>query len=181
MSEAPPKGIVRIDGASTHGWQVRVYRGGTTRSRLFSDRRHGGREAALAAAIAYRETLAAEVEAEGAPALARRMHRANRSNQTGVLGISRTVKRDPRGRPHEVYIVSWCPTPGTSRSTSFSIRRWGEDTAFRLACQKRWAEMRAIHGERYAVESYLDLYRQKADVDARAEARAQRRPPRARS
>jgi len=164
------KGVVRIDGASTHGWQVRVYRGGKTLSRLFSDARYGGPDGAFAAAVAARDAM--EAEAPPPPPPARRLFSRNRLNQTGVTGISRTVKRDARGRPHEVYSVTWSPSPGRSRSTSYSIRRWGEDTAFRLACQKRWAEMRAIHGERYPVASFLDLYRQKAAVDARAEARS---------
>lgn len=165
------KGVIRIDGTSTHGWQVRVYRGGKTHSRLFSDRTYGGKAEAFEAALAFRRELAAEIAAQPAPEPARRLVRANRLNQTGVTGISRTVKRDRRGIEHEVYAVSWNPRPGVARSTSFSIKRYGEDTAFRMACQKRWTEMRAVHGERYPFASYLDLYRQKAAVDARAEAR----------
>ncbi len=169
------KGVIRIDGGSTHGWQVRVYRDGTTHSRLFSDRRHGGRDGAFEAAVAHRETLVATVADLPAAPPVRRLIPANRLNQTGVTGISRTVKRDRRGVEHEVYAVSWAPTPGTARSTSFSIKRYGEDTAFRLACERRWREMRAIHGARYDVPSYLDLYRQKAAVDALAEARTEAR------
>ena len=165
------KGVIRIDGGSTHGWQVRVYRGGKTYSRLFSDLRCGGKDAAFEAAVAYRRRLADEVAELPAEPPARRLVRANTRNQTGVTGISRTVKRDRRGIAHEVYAVSWAPRPGVARSTSFAIKRWGEDTAFRLACQKRWTEMRAVHGARYPVASYLDLYRQKAAVDAQAEAR----------
>ena len=85
--------------------------------------------------------------------------------------MSRTYKRDRRGIRHEVYAVSWNPEPGVARGTSFSIKRYGEDTAFRLACQLRWQKMKEIYGDRYEVESYLDLYRQKAAVDARAEER----------
>lgn len=166
------KGIIRIDGDSTHGWQVRVYRDGKTFSRLFSDRQHGDADAAYGAALAYREQLEHAVAALPAAPATRRLVRANRLNQTGVTGISRTVKRDPRGIEHEVYAVSWNPQPGVARSTSFSIKRYGEDTAFRMACQKRFDEMRAVHGARYPFASYLDLYRQKAAVDARAEARA---------
>lgn len=166
-----PKGIVRIDGESTHGWQVRVYRGGKTFSRLFSDRAHDSREAAFEAALAYRAELAETVAAQPDPPPRRRLIRANYLNQTGVTGISRTVKRDRRGVEHEVYAVSWAPRPGEARSTSFSIKRYGEDTAFRLACQRRFDEMRRVHGARYPFASYLDLYRQKAAVDARAEAR----------
>ena len=165
------KGIIRIDSDSTHGWQVRVYRHGKTFSRLFSDRKYPSRDAAFEAADAYRESLAREVASLPELPARRRLIGRNRSNSTGVVGISRTFKRDRRGMRHEVYAVSWNPEPGVARGTSFSIRRYGEDTAFGLACKLRWDKMKAIYGDRYAVPSYLDLVRQKAAVDDRADAR----------
>ena len=165
------KGVIRIDSDSTHGWQVRVYRDGKTYSRLFSDKKCGGREKAFDAAKAYRATLVEEVAELPAAPRRRRLIRRNRNNSSGVVGVSRTFKQDRRGVRHEVYAVSWNPEPGVARGTSFSIKRYGEDTAFRLACQLRWEKMKEIYGDRYEVESYLDLYRQKAAVDARAERR----------
>ena len=161
------KGVIRIDSDSTHGWQVRVYRHGKTYSKLFSDRKHGGREDAFEAAAAYRAELEEEVAALPEAAPRRRLIRRNKNNSTGVVGISRTYKRDRRGIKHEVYAVSWNPEPGVARGTSFSIKRYGEDTAFRLACELRWSKMKEIYGDRYDVPSYLDLYRQKATVDAK--------------
>ncbi|HLA63420.1 MAG TPA: hypothetical protein VK610_03275 [Rhodothermales bacterium] len=155
------KGVIRIDSHSTHGWQVRVYRQGKTHSRLFSDRKHGSRAAAFDAARAYREELEAAVAAMPAAPTPRRLIRSNRSNLTGVVGISRTFKRDRKGGLHEVYAVSWNPEPGVARGASFSIEKYGEDTAFKMACKLRWEKMREIHGDRYEVASYLDLYRQK--------------------
>ena len=165
------KGVIRIDSDSTHGWQVRVYRDGKTYSRLFSDKKAGGREEAFKAAKAFRQTLVEEVAELPATPRRRRLIRRNRNNSSGVVGVSRTFKSDRRGVRHEVYAVSWNPEPGVARGTSFSIKRYGEDTAFRLACQLRWEKMKEIYGDRYEVESYLDLYRQKAAVDARAEQR----------
>src|SRR5690606_38412008 len=160
---------------STHGWQVRVYRHGKTYSRLFSDRLHGGKEEAYAQAVAYRKTLEAEVAALPAAAPRRRLIRANKNNATGVVGISRTFKRDRRGIKHEVYAVSWNPEPGVARGTSFSIKKYGEDDAFKMACRLRWEKMKEIYGDRYEVASPVELYRQKRDVDAaaRREDRAQ--------
>lgn len=171
---ARAKGVIRIDSDSTHGWQVRVYRDGKTYSKLFSDRKCGGREDAFEAAKAYRHTLEAEVAELPAVAKKRRLVRANRSNTSGVVGISRTFKRDRRGVRHEVYAVSWNPEPGIARGTSFSIKRYGEDTAFRMACKLRWEKMKEIHGDRYDVSSYLDLYRRKSAVDERARQRRER-------
>jgi hypothetical protein len=162
------KGVIRIDSDSTHGWQVRVYRHGKTYSRLFSDRKHGTRDDAFRAATAYREDLEAEVAALPEAAPRRRLIRRNKNNATGVVGISRTFKRDRRGVRHEVYAVSWNPRPGVARGTSFSIRKYGEDTAFKMACRLRWEKMREVYGERFDIPSYLDLYRQKRLVDAAA-------------
>lgn len=167
------KGVIRIDSDSTHGWQVRVYRDGRTFSRLFSDKKWGGRDDAFEAAQRYRQELLEEVAQLPAKTRRRRLIRHNKSNTSGVVGVSRTYKRDRRGIRHEVYAVSWNPEPGVARGTSYSIKRYGEDTAFRLACQLRWKKMKEIYGDRYDVENYLDLYRQKTAVDARAEERRQ--------
>ncbi len=40
-----------------------------------------------------------------------------------------------------------------------------------MACKLRWEKMKAIYGDRYPVPSYLDLVRQKATVDAKADLR----------
>jgi len=164
------KGVIRIDSDSTHGWQVRVYRNGRTYSRLFSDRKHGTREGAFAEARKYRRELEADVATRPAAPPRRRLIRRNKNNATGVVGISRTFKRDRRGVRHEVYAVSWNPRPGVARGTSFSIRKYGDDTAFKMACRLRWEKMREVYGERYDVPSYLDLYRQKTSENGTARA-----------
>ena len=165
------KGVIRIDSDSTHGWQVRVYRHGKTYSKLFSDRKFGGPEKAFEEATRYRESLREEVNALPASTPQRRLIRHNKSNSTGVVGISRTYKRDRRGVKHDVYAVSWNPEPGVARGTSFSIKKYGEDTAFKLACKLRWEKMNEIYGERYPVPSYLDLYKQKQQVDETSKSR----------
>jgi hypothetical protein len=165
-------GIVRIDSATTHGWQLRVHRHGTTRSRFFSDAKHGGADAARAAAAAHEPAFVAEVDA-AAPGPLRRLHTRSASPDAAA-GIIRTAKRDRRGIPHEVYSVTWRPAPGVAKCTSFSIPRYGEHEAFRRACALRWEQMKAIHGSRYAVEHPDDLLRHKDAIDARADARALR-------
>ena len=165
------KGVIRIDSDSTHGWQVRVYRHGKTFSKLFSDRKSGGRDQAFEAAVAYRDQLLAEVAALPAEAPRRRLILSNKGNTSGVVGISRTRKRDRRGVQHEVYAVSWNPEPGVARGTSFSIKRYGEDDAFRRACELRWTKMKEIYGDRYEVESPEVLIAKKAVVDERAQSR----------
>jgi predicted metalloprotease len=152
------KGVIRIDSDSTHGWQVRVYRHGKTYSRLFSDRKCGGRDEAFVAAVAFRDELEQEVMALPEAEPKRRLIRHNKNNATGVLGISRTFKRDRHGRRHEVYAVSWNPDAGRARGTSFSISKYGDDTAFKMACRLRFQKMKEIHGERFPYASYQELY-----------------------
>lgn len=154
------KGVIRIDSDSTHGWQVRVYRHGKTYSKLFSDRKCGGRDKAFTEAMRYREELEDEVMAMPESEPKRRYIRHNKNNATGVLGISRTFKRDRHGRRHEVYAVSWNPEPGKARGTSFSIARYGEETAFKMACRLRFQKMKEVHGDRYPASSYLELFEQ---------------------
>lgn len=57
------KGISRIDSTSTHGWFVRGYRNGKTYSKLFSDRKCGGKAKALNEARTYRDELLDELAA----------------------------------------------------------------------------------------------------------------------
>jgi hypothetical protein len=154
------KGVIRIDSDSTHGWQVRVYRYGKTYSRLFSDRKCGSKDEAFKHAVEYRERLESDVAEMPENEPKRRFIRHNKNNATGVLGVSRTYKVDRQGNRHEVYAVSWNPEPGTARGTSFSIKKYGEETAFKMACRLRYQKMKEIHGERYDVPSYLELYKQ---------------------
>lgn len=51
------KGISRIDSGSTHGWFVRGYRNGKTYTKLFSDRKCGGKGKAQKLAKEYRDQL----------------------------------------------------------------------------------------------------------------------------
>lgn len=157
------KGVIRIDSDSTHGWQVRVYRHGKTYSKLFSDRKCGSKEEAFQQALKYRESLKEEVDAMPESEPKRRLIRHNKNNATGVLGVSRTFKRDRHGHRHEVYAVSWNPAPGEARGTSFSIRKYGEETAFKMACKLRFQKMKEIYGDRYPVTSYLDLFEEGKD------------------
>lgn len=144
--EGKEKGISRIDSDSTHGWFVRGYRNGKTYSRLFSDLKCGGREAALAAARSHRDRLHEKLEQIPAHPRSRRLVVRDARNSTGVLGVCRTAKRSSSGKVHECYSVSWRPSPGVQKCTSFSIRKYGEKKAFQLAVAHRRQMLREIYG-----------------------------------
>ncbi|MGF1483967.1 MAG: hypothetical protein ACFBZ8_06350 [Opitutales bacterium] len=140
------KGISRIDSGSTHGWFVRGYKNGKTYSRLFSDKKWGGKRPALQEAKKYRESLRQELDRIPAKPRGRRLVFRDSRNATGVLGVCRTAKRSASGKLNECYSVSWRPEPGVQKCTSFFIRKYGEQKAFELAVAHRRKMLREIHG-----------------------------------
>jgi hypothetical protein len=140
------KGISRIDSGSTHGWFVRGYRNGKTYSKLFSDLKCGGKGKAQKLAKAYRDELSEELEAIPKQQRKRRIVSADSRNRTGELGVSRVTKMAPNGKEYQIYSVSWRPEPGIQKCTSFSIKKYGEKKAFKLAVEHRRKMMREIHG-----------------------------------
>ena len=145
-SSKAEKGISRIDSGSTHGWLVRGYRNGKTFSKLFSDRKHGGQAKARAEAKQFRDELRSDLDAIPKRSLQRRVVVADSRNATGELGVSRTTRIGRNGREYAAYSVSWRPQPGVQKCTSFSIRKYGEKKAFKLAVEHRRKMMREIHG-----------------------------------
>lgn len=143
------KGISRIDSGSTHGWFVRGYRNGKTYSRLFSDRKSGGKGKAENLAKSYRNELNHELESIQKKPRQRRIVVSDSRNTSGELGVSRTIKMGPNGTKHECFSVSWRPEPGVQKCTSFSIKKYGEKKAFKLAVEHRRNMMRKVHGPNF--------------------------------
>jgi hypothetical protein len=139
------RGICRIDQPHkhNHGFFVRLARRGRTHSAFFSDKRHGGRKQALAAAQAHRDKLAAKL---GRPVrLARRQWAeiVRRKGRSGIHGVQRIVDR--RVKPWRKYWkATWSPEPYVVARKQFSIRKHGEAKARRLAIQARRAGLRSI-------------------------------------
>ena len=67
----------------------------------------------------------------------RRVVTTDKRNTTGVLGVSRTSKKAPNGKSYECNTVSWRPQPKVQKSTSFSIKKYGEEKALEMAVQLR--------------------------------------------
>ena len=144
------KGISRIDSGSTHGWFVRAYKNGKTYSRLFSDGKWEGSDDALAAARRYRQSLYDRLTKIPSKPRGRRIVFRDSRNTTGVLGVSRSVKRTPIGSLSESFAVTWRPEPTQQKCTSFSINKYGEEKAFNLAVAFRLRKLREIHGRAIA-------------------------------
>ena len=113
----------------THGWQVRARRAGRRESKFFADARHDSRAAALAAALAYRDRLLAELpDADAAPRRA--------WSNTGVVGLS--VRDKEGGR---LYVqLNWIDAGGTRRASSYSVDKWGLRRALWNGCLRLFRE-----------------------------------------
>ncbi len=137
------RGISRIDSQNTHGWFVRVYNETVTYSKLFSDKKFGGQANAFDKAVAFRNALYNEV---GKQFPTRRVVRKDKRNKTGVIGVCRTRKRNASGSYNEFFSVSWSPEYGSHKCRMFSISKYGEEEAFRRACELREQVEKQIHG-----------------------------------
>jgi len=135
MPQADPNyAIARIDlaGASTHGWQVRLQRRGVKYAKYFGDRVHGSPAVALGAARAWRDELLQEINANEQKRICTRSAR----NRSGVVGVSK-VTVVSNGASYLFWQATWSPAPGKRRCIKFSIRRYGDREAFRMAVEAR--------------------------------------------
>jgi hypothetical protein len=132
-------GITRIDIAkeggkgATHGWEVRIRRRHVKDEVFFSDREHGGKTGALDAAQKYRDKMDRDI-----PRYSRRevAEIASKRNSSGVVGVRLAEKRVGRGedlRLYKFWTAFWSPAPGRRKSRAFSVEKFGEEEAYKLA------------------------------------------------
>jgi hypothetical protein len=138
------KGISRIDSETcrTYGWYVRARFDGKVISKLFSDRKYGGKAKALMKARRYYkksfEKLIrkhSDLTTEKLPV--KTIVTRNRKNNTGVVGVQKITKHNSGGTIYVAYRVNWTDTGGKSRNKFFSIEKLGTRKAFKLACEYR--------------------------------------------
>ncbi len=151
------KGISRIDAKGTHGWYVRIYKSGKTYSKLYSDNKYGGKERALTFAKKARE-MALETLKNLPESNSRRLVSHDKRNKSGIIGVSRTTKTDSMGEKSVYYQVTWSPQKGQIKNRQWSVKKYGEDEAFRRAKEFRENVMLEIYGE-----EYKDLVRERLD------------------
>lgn len=127
--------ITRMERAesSTFGWQVRLQRRGTRYAKYFADRRHGGQEASFAAAKEWRDSL---LKTFAEDERARVCSKSSR-NSSGVVGVSKVTISGANGVIYYFWQATWSPSPGQRRSIRFSVKKHGDEEAFRLAVEAR--------------------------------------------
>ena len=121
----------------THGWWVRFQVEGKRLTQLFSDNKFGGKKKALQAAQTYRDAIEREVRPKQTG------HHANiktRRNRSGIVGVNRaknTTHRNGKRYISHVWQAHWSKPDGKVVNRSFSIKKYGEEEALRLAIKTR--------------------------------------------
>lgn len=142
-------GISRVDNerSRTHGWLVTVQRRGVIHRRHFSDGTCGGKEQSLAAARGFRDEIVAKY-----PPFSMREYSSivKKSNRSGVVGVCRYCASETRDLPEEqqrwFWVASW-PTPdGKRKRVKFSVKKYGEEQAFKLALKARRDALKGLEG-----------------------------------
>ncbi len=142
--------IKRIDSEKTHGWQVHVCRNGVLRTKLFSDRVHGGKRPAKTEAIRFRDQLRAEMTQDITPTW--QNERPSKTN-TGHLGVSYTEAHRGNGNVKGYISVTARVSKGRAVNRKFSIDKVGYDKALAQAVAWRKDQLNKREGIERAVAS----------------------------
>ena len=128
---------ISIPTKGTKGWQVRVVRRGISINEFFSDRKYGGRAGALSEAMHFRDATVRDLKP-----LTRHEVATQKTvrNTSGIVGVSRRIKRARRGESSFDYPV-WTATatirPGMRKVRDFYVSKLGEDEAREAAILQR--------------------------------------------
>ncbi len=143
--------ITRIDHprSHTHAWLVRVQRRRLTYARQFSDGCYGGKVKALTAAQHYRNGLLSSL----VPITRREVCLIQKkNNRSGVSGVTRIDAWEwSRGRRlrRRYWDAQWPDHTGRAVHKKFSIQKYGERRAFRLAAHARRKGLRALKTDQF--------------------------------
>ena len=168
VSEDYPHHITRIDiepdedhpnRSPTHGWLVRVRRQGVRTSKFFSDKKFGGREAALYEhSIPYRDKLLETLPEPDDPV----RRSAEARSHSGVIGLHFLHKDIGNGTRKPYIQLSWIDAGGKRHSASYSVEKWGLRRAVWNGCMRLFKERpdKRDPGEMFAIAypNILKLY-----------------------
>lgn len=130
--------ITRLDNGREKGWIVKVNYQNESKRKLVSDKKHGGKKKAFEFAQELRQEFLQEL---GKPDTKRRILGSNPHNTSGIRGVRKIWKGTV-----EVYEVNWQAAPGKTARTTFSVKKYGEKEARRLAISLRKEKEIEIYG-----------------------------------
>lgn len=126
---------VDVEDNRTHGWVVQIQRKRQTWRKTFTDGKLGGSANALRVAIEYRDRVLAKYPGYDTLGICQIKRRSNRS---GMPGVARIKDVDAKGKT-TFYWLAFCNAGGKRRARKFSVARYGERRAKRLALAARTA------------------------------------------
>jgi hypothetical protein len=149
-TKAPIYGVTRVDNETsrTHGWLVTIQRRGVIFRKQFSDGVLGGKTKSLAAAKAYRDEIV-----EKHPPLSKREHAeiVKKNNKSGVVGVCRYCASETSQKPNAerrwFWVASWVLPDGRAKRIKFSVKKYGEEGAFKMAVKARRNAIRQMAGD----------------------------------
>lgn len=140
--------ITRHIGTKANGWLVRVP---GTATKGFSSAKFSGILASLRVAILYRDDMLASAPPQPLYGYSR-----NKRNKTGIIGVFRQISHSPSCRvvdgkvyeyPRErVFWVAMWVEENTQKKKRFSVNRYGEDGARKLAKEERENQAKRLGG-----------------------------------
>ena len=131
------RGIYRVNYPSHKGIRVYMKFKDTEYQKVFS--LGGGERKALAAARRWRKERLREIQ--NSPAAENPLKKLMKNNTSGITGVR-------RGKTawSAVWSATWVEN-GKQFHRSFSIEKFGEDEAFKLACKTRAEAEKRIYGQ----------------------------------
>lgn len=134
-----------IESSGLHAWRVAVMRNKRSLTKWFSDAMYGGKRKALQAAIAFREKFLTETDGYDHQIWIRTALRCD--NKSGISGVRRYVKIEQYNDSiyhHIFWRAYWSDENGYKRSRQFSVLRYGELEAKKLAIEERERQLARI-------------------------------------
>jgi len=125
--------------APSFGWWVRFKRKDKKISQAFYDSKFGSEEKALEAAILFRDAIEAELEIGK---IARGI--GGEQSKSGIIGVARvksTSKKAYGTYTYYLWQAKWIENPRKQVSRKFSVTKYGEEEALRLAIETRQKAM----------------------------------------
>lgn len=143
-----PKGVIRYDYGSTHAWWARVTRDRATFKQMYYDGQSGSIENGLRLAILYRHEVLSAFP-----------------NVTITRPFKRAISQDPEKRIRRViepgslnsyiaWVATWHDADYQRKEKNFSVRKFGEDEARRLALEAATVNHNPIPKEYFVEDSY---------------------------
>ncbi len=145
----PTYGISRVDNevSRTHGWLVTIQRRGVIYRKHFSDGVLGSRTKSFSAAQSFRDEIIAKH-----PPFSMREYSSivKKSNRSGVVGVCRYCASETRNLPEDqqrwFWVASWPLPDGKRKRVKFSVNKYGEDKAFKMALKARRDALKTLDG-----------------------------------